>query len=119
MSDYCNCNDFEKAVDYKDIRYYRPEDDKFNAMKAGWYIYSLSYERPIASLELFRYCPWCIRTNVANVHVDDSHNDARGKALTYEMAQQFYWRKGLSIQSSSLLLLKEGHQMDLRMLLVH
>ena len=75
MSDYCNCNDFEKAVDYKDIRYYRPEDDKFNAMKAGWYIYSLSYERPIASLELFRYCPWCECTgsetdSIATVDID-------------------------------------------------
>ena len=39
MSDYCNCNDFEKAVDYNDIRYYRVEDDRFNAVKrAGWYI---------------------------------------------------------------------------------
>jgi hypothetical protein len=33
MSDYCNCNDFEKAADYNDIRYYRPEDDRSNAVK--------------------------------------------------------------------------------------
>ena len=26
-SDYCSCTEFEKAVDYNDIRYYRPEDD--------------------------------------------------------------------------------------------
>ena len=31
MFDYCNSNDFEKAVDYNDIRYYRIEDDIFNA----------------------------------------------------------------------------------------
>jgi hypothetical protein len=31
--DYCNCNEFEKAVDYNDIRYYRPEDDRFNVVK--------------------------------------------------------------------------------------
>ena len=36
--DYCNCNDFEKAVDYNDIRSYRPEDDRFTAVKkAGSY----------------------------------------------------------------------------------
>jgi len=40
--DYCTCNEFEKAVDYNDIRYYRPEDDRFNAVKkAGWYMYSI------------------------------------------------------------------------------
>jgi hypothetical protein len=33
MFDYCNSNDFEKAVDYNDIRYYRIEDDIFNAKK--------------------------------------------------------------------------------------
>lgn len=38
MGDFCNCNEFEKAVDYNDIRYYRPEDDRFNAVKkAGLY----------------------------------------------------------------------------------
>ena len=31
--DYCNSNEFEKAVDFNDIRYYRPEDDRFNAVK--------------------------------------------------------------------------------------
>ena len=39
MTDCCNCNEFEKAVDYDDIRYYRVEDDRFNAVKKqGWYI---------------------------------------------------------------------------------
>ena len=59
MSDYCNCNEFEKAVDYNDIRYYRPEDDKAKAVKtAGWFIYSFCYDRPIVVLESFKYCPW-------------------------------------------------------------
>jgi hypothetical protein len=31
--DYCNCNDFEKAVNDNDIKYYRHEDDRFNAVK--------------------------------------------------------------------------------------
>jgi hypothetical protein len=60
MSDYCDCDDFEKAVDYNDIRYYRIEDDRFNAVKkAGWYIRSWAYDAPNASLEPFRYCPLC------------------------------------------------------------
>jgi hypothetical protein len=59
--DYC-CLDFEKAVDYNDIWYYRPEDDKAKAVKkAGWYMYSLCYDRPIVVLEPFKYCPWCAR----------------------------------------------------------
>ena len=48
--DYCNCNEFEKVVDYNDIRYYRPEDDRFNAVKkAGWYVHPMGVG----------YCPWC------------------------------------------------------------
>lgn len=40
--DYCSCNEFEKDVYYYGIRYYRPEDDRFNAVKkAGWYMYSM------------------------------------------------------------------------------
>ena len=31
--DYCSCNDFEKAVEYNDIDYFRPEDDRFNAIR--------------------------------------------------------------------------------------
>lgn len=47
MSDYCNCNDFEKVVDHNDIRYYRVEDDRFNAVKKpGWYIRSWAYDGP-------------------------------------------------------------------------
>ena len=57
--DYCNCNDFEKAVDYNDIRSYRPEDDRFTAVKKGGSYYDMVYQRPIASLEPFKYCPWC------------------------------------------------------------
>jgi hypothetical protein len=42
--DYCSCNEFEKTVDYNDIRYFRPEDDRLNAVKkAGWYMYSMGY----------------------------------------------------------------------------
>ena len=33
---YC-CREFEKAVDYNDIRYYRVvEDDQFNSVKNDW-----------------------------------------------------------------------------------
>ncbi len=39
-SDYRNFNEFQMVVDYNDIRYYRPEDDTFNAVKwTGWYMY--------------------------------------------------------------------------------
>jgi hypothetical protein len=31
--DYCNCNEFEKAVGNNDIRYYRTENDRFDAVK--------------------------------------------------------------------------------------
>ena len=30
--DNYTCNEFEKAADYNDIRYYRLEHDKFNAV---------------------------------------------------------------------------------------
>ena len=70
--DYCNSHEFEKAVDFNDIRYYRPEDDRFNAVKkAGWYMYSMGYDRPIVSLEPFKYCPWCskklVKLSIENV----------------------------------------------------
>lgn len=53
--DYCNCNEFEKAVDYDDIQYYRPEDDRFNTgKKADWYVRSWAYDGPVASLERYR-----------------------------------------------------------------
>lgn len=56
--DYCNCNDFEQATDYDDIRYYKSEDDRFNTVKKpGWYIRSWTYDGPIASLEPIRHCP--------------------------------------------------------------
>jgi hypothetical protein len=59
-SDYYRCTEFEKAVDYNDIRYYRPEEDRFNSVKSGWYMYSIDNERPsTTSLEPFAYCPWC------------------------------------------------------------
>jgi hypothetical protein len=57
--DYCNCNEFEKAIDYNDIKYCKPENEVNPIKKAGWYIYSLSYRRPIITLEPFKYCPWC------------------------------------------------------------
>ncbi len=54
--DYCSCNDFEKAVDYNDIHYFRPEDDKFNAIKKqGWYIFDMGYQCPITNIEPFKY----------------------------------------------------------------
>jgi hypothetical protein len=39
--DYCSCNDFEKAVEYNDIHYFRPEDDRFNAIKRQVGIFSI------------------------------------------------------------------------------
>ena len=61
--DYCNCNKFETAVDYNVIRYYRPEEDRFSAVKkAGWYIYDMGYQHPTASLEPFKYCSRCSKT---------------------------------------------------------
>ena len=55
MTNYCDCNDFKKAVDYNDIRYYRTEDDRFNEVG----VRSWAYDGRIASLEPFRHCPWC------------------------------------------------------------
>jgi hypothetical protein len=37
--DYYNCNEFEKAMDYNDIRYYKPEDDRFSVVKKGRLVY--------------------------------------------------------------------------------
>jgi hypothetical protein len=52
--------EFEKSVDHDDVRYYRLEDDNFNAIKKqGWYIRDAQYDRPIALLEPFKHCPWC------------------------------------------------------------
>jgi hypothetical protein len=56
--DYCNSNEFEKAVDYNDILYCKPENKVNPIKKTGWYIYSLIYRRPAISLEPFKYCPW-------------------------------------------------------------
>jgi hypothetical protein len=54
------CEDFEKAVNYDDFAYYRVEDDSYGAItKPGWYIHNAQYNRPIASLEPFKHCPWC------------------------------------------------------------
>ena len=59
-TDYCQGNNFEKAVDYNDTRYYRVEDDRFNAVKKpGWCIRSWTYDDPLASLEPFGHYPWC------------------------------------------------------------
>jgi hypothetical protein len=39
MTEYC-CKQFEKAVDYDEIRYYSLEDGNINAIKKpGWYIH--------------------------------------------------------------------------------
>jgi len=58
--DYCTCNEFEKAVDYNDICYYRAKEDTYNTItKDGWYIRDAQFVRPVASLEPFKYYPWC------------------------------------------------------------
>jgi hypothetical protein len=42
--DYFSCNDLEQALDYNDICYFRPEDDRFSAIKKhGWYIFNMGY----------------------------------------------------------------------------
>jgi hypothetical protein len=58
MTEYC-CREFEKSVDYDDFCYYRAKEDSYNAItKDGWYMRDAQFNRPIASLEPFRYCPW-------------------------------------------------------------
>ena len=60
--DYCNCDEFDKAVEFQDIRYYKSEDDRFGVVKKpGWYMYAWGYQGVIASLEPFKYCPWCAK----------------------------------------------------------
>jgi len=59
MSDHCNFNDFEKAVDYNDIQYYRPEGDRLNSKKAKLVYSVVGYDGLIIYLEPFKYCPWC------------------------------------------------------------
>jgi|GEM_PF-4359601 hypothetical protein len=57
--DYCSCNEFEKAIFYDDIQCFGPEGNRYNAIKKqGWYIFDMGYQRLIASLESFKYCPW-------------------------------------------------------------
>jgi hypothetical protein len=59
MTEYC-CKEFEKEVDYDDFCYYRVGEDSYNSItKDGWYIRNAEYDRPIASLEPFKRCPWC------------------------------------------------------------
>jgi hypothetical protein len=59
MTEYC-CNMFQRAVDYDDFAYYKAMEDSYRAItKDGWYIRDAQYDRPIASLEPFKYCPWC------------------------------------------------------------
>jgi hypothetical protein len=60
MTEYC-CREFGKTVDY-DFEYYRVEDDNYGVItKPVWYIRDAQYDRPIASLEPFKYCPWCTK----------------------------------------------------------
>jgi hypothetical protein len=42
--DCCECNEFEEAVDYNDIGYHSPEDDKSNAWLGSFkeYLFNLS-----------------------------------------------------------------------------
>ena len=59
MTEYC-CREFEKAVEYRDFAYCEAEEDTYRAItKDGWYIYNTQYNRPLASLKPFKYCPWC------------------------------------------------------------
>jgi len=60
LTEYCSCNEFERAVDCDDIFYYKAKEDSYDAItKDGWYIRDAQYNRPIASVEPFLYCPWC------------------------------------------------------------
>ena len=60
MIEYCNCSDFEKAVVINDFAYYKVEEDSYHSInKDGWYIRNATYIRPVASLEPFKFCPWC------------------------------------------------------------
>lgn len=59
MTEYC-CSQFSNAVDYDDFAYYRTTEDSYHFItKDGWYIRDAQFDRPIASLEPFKYCPWC------------------------------------------------------------
>jgi hypothetical protein len=50
--DYCQCEDFKRAVDCQDIVYCKPEDDRSGVVKKpGWYIYAWGYHAPVVSLE--------------------------------------------------------------------
>lgn len=65
MTEYC-CRESGKTADY-DFKYYRVEDDNYGAItKPDWYIRDAQYNRPIASLEPFKYCPWCAKKLKAN-----------------------------------------------------
>ncbi len=59
--DYCKCKDFEKAAEYQDIVYCRPDDASCDTKKPGWYIYAWGYHGPKVSLEPLEYCPWCYK----------------------------------------------------------
>jgi hypothetical protein len=53
-------NYFENVKTCDDIFYCKAKEDSYDAItKDGWYIRDAQYNRPIASLEPFRYCPWC------------------------------------------------------------
>ena len=72
----------------KIFRYYRPEDDKFNAVKAGWYIYSLSYERRIASLDCLDAVHKCEilfdqTDSIATVDIDDTRITITNSAFQF------------------------------------
>ncbi|MGC2427245.1 MAG: hypothetical protein WA421_09430 [Nitrososphaeraceae archaeon] len=50
----------DKVTPDQDFRYFKAKEDSYNAItKDGWYIRDAQYDRPIASLEPFKYCPWC------------------------------------------------------------
>ena len=54
------CREFEKAVDSDDFCYFKANEDAYHSItKDGWYIRNSEFNRPIASLEPFKYCPWC------------------------------------------------------------
>jgi hypothetical protein len=72
--DYCQCNEFEKAVECQDIVYCKLEDDRYGAVKKpGWYIYAWGYHGPKVSLEPLEYCPWCSKKLPSLPNKQDSY----------------------------------------------
>ena len=51
-----------KSIDYDDFCYYKAAEDFYSSIsKDGLYIRDAPSDRPIASLEPFKFCPWCAK----------------------------------------------------------